>query len=149
MADVAVSGTDLGTAVRRRALASVVNQVASQLYKGIGDISGSGPGRLNLDEGDLRKVVMHAVVGCGAGAAVDAGCMAGAIGAGLQELGSPILDDLSEDPETRSRLAGLAGATVTMLAGGDAQAIHFANQAGQTARTMNRNCTCKNLLCAN
>ena len=46
---------------------------------------------------------MHAVVGCGAGAAVDAGCMAGAIGAGLQELGSPILDDLSQDPETRSR----------------------------------------------
>ena len=136
LADVAVNGTDLGTAIRRNALASVVNQASSLLYQGIGNISKKD--NLDLSEGDLRKVAMHAMVGCGTGEVLDVGCASGAIGAGLQELGSPIIDDLSSDPQMRAELAGMIGSAVVMIGGGDAQAIQFAYQAGKTARTMNR-----------
>ncbi|MBC7905170.1 MAG: DUF637 domain-containing protein, partial [Rhodospirillaceae bacterium] len=133
-----IGGADFGDALVGGGL-SMATAVASQtLFKGIGDMAAD----LKIEEGDIRKVIAHALAGCAAGQ-ITRNCVGGAIGAGLQELGADKL--LSDKIETQVQLAGLIAATATLLVGGDADAVSTANSIAQDARTYNRQLHVKEL----
>ncbi|AMW35845.1 filamentous hemagglutinin N-terminal domain-containing protein [Haematospirillum jordaniae] len=86
--DMAVNGEGLDTAARSALVTGAVNVVSAQVFQGIGDLGVE----FGISDGDVRKVLVHAAAGCGIGAATSGSCLAGAVGAGLQELASPVLD---------------------------------------------------------
>ncbi len=132
-ANTTIGGVAFDDALKSGAL-SIVTAMASQtLFKSIGDLAGE----LEIDEGDIRKVIAHAVAGCAVGQ-ITQNCVAGAIGAGLQELGGDVLQRLSDTDEEKIRLAGLTSAVAAMLVGGDASAVNAADGIAQSAATYNR-----------
>ncbi|NKD56000.1 MULTISPECIES: hypothetical protein [unclassified Haematospirillum] len=108
--------------------------MSGQVFQGIGDLGVE----FGIGEGDVRKVLVHAAAGCGIGAATSGSCLAGAVGAGLQELASPVLDGLSDNAWMRVQLAGLAGAAATMLTGASAKEVQTAARIASLARANNR-----------
>ncbi|MCC9624680.1 DUF637 domain-containing protein [Thalassospira sp. MA62] len=136
VASAAINGTDIGDTLKSNLLSSLVNVTSAQLATKIGDLAGKN--EWNLEEGDIRKVIMHAVAGCGVGQLSSQNCAAGAIGAGLQEVLGDSLENFSDDISTRIQLAGLAGAIAVALTGGDADAVNTAAFTAQQAETYNR-----------
>ncbi|NKD86609.1 filamentous hemagglutinin N-terminal domain-containing protein [Haematospirillum jordaniae] len=132
--DMAVNGEGLDTAARSALMTGAVGVVSAQVFQGIGDLGVE----FGIGEGDVRKVLVHAAAGCGIGAAASGSCLAGAVGAGLQELASPVLDGLSDNAWMRVQLAGLAGAAATMLTGASASEVETAARIASLARANNR-----------
>ncbi|NKD56002.1 MULTISPECIES: hemagglutinin repeat-containing protein [unclassified Haematospirillum] len=132
--DMAVNGEGLDTAARSALVNGAVGVVSAQVFRGIGDLGVE----FGIGEGDVRKVLVHAAAGCGIGAATSGSCLAGAVGAGLQELASPVLDGLSDNAWMRVQLAGLAGAAATMLTGASAKEVEAAARIASLARANNR-----------
>ncbi|WP_336232515.1 two-partner secretion domain-containing protein [Thalassospira sp. CH_XMU1458] len=136
VANAAINGTDIGDTLKSNLISAVASIASAQLATKIGDLAGVD--QWNLDEGDIRKVVMHAIAGCGVGQLSSQNCAAGAIGAGLQEVLGDSLENISDDINTRIQLAGLAGAIAVALTGGDADAVNTASFTAQQAATYNR-----------
>jgi len=138
LADATINGQDLGDALKANLMSAAVNVASSVAFKAIGDFAGSKG--VEIPDGDIRKVIMHAAAGCAIGQLTSKNCMAGAIGAGLQELAGDVFKDLAGDKkvELRVKLAGLAGALATALAGGDASAVNTASTIAEAAATYNR-----------
>ncbi|MBO6801755.1 MAG: DUF637 domain-containing protein, partial [Thalassospira sp.] len=136
VANAAINGTDIGDTLKSNLISAVASIASAQLATKIGDLAGVD--QWNLDEGDIRKVVMHAIAGCGVGQLSSQNCAAGAIGAGLQEVLGDSLQNISDDIDTRIQLAGLAGAIAVALTGGDADAVNTATFTAQQAATYNR-----------
>lgn len=132
----AINGADLGDALKENIISSVASIASAQLAKQIGDLSNTD--QWNLEEGDIRKVVMHAIAGCGVGQLSSQSCAAGAIGAGLQEVLGDQIDAMSDDEATRAQIAGLAGAIAVALTGGDAEEVNTASEIANAAWTYNR-----------
>ncbi|NKD78112.1 hypothetical protein HEQ60_10115 [Haematospirillum sp. H1815] len=132
--DMAVNGEGLDTAARSALVNGAVGVVSAQVFQGIGDLGVE----FGIGEGDVRKVLVHAAAGCGIGAATSGSCLAGAVGAGLQELAGPALDQASDDAAIRIQLAGLAGAAATMLTGASAKEVEAAARIASLARANNR-----------
>ncbi len=128
-----IGGQRFEDALKSGALSMATTLASQVLFEKIGDLAADH----GLAEGDLRKVVMHAVAGCAVGQ-ITQQCVAGAIGAGLQEAAGGLVDRLSSSPERRVQLSGLIAATATLLTGGDAGAVNAANSVAQDARTYNR-----------
>ena len=139
LVSTAINGGDLGDNLKNSLLNAAVGAVSGELFEQIGDLAG---GKViegfTMEEGDLRKVMLHAVVGCAAAAASKGDCTAGAIGAGLQELGGDAFKQVFDDPERQIMLSGLVSATAVMLTGGDANAVNMANDIAQQANRNNR-----------
>lgn len=136
VASAAINGADIGDTLKSNLISAVANVASAQLATQIGDIAGEN--QWNLEEGDIRKVVMHAIAGCGVGQLSSQSCAAGAIGAGLQEILGSSMGSLSDDPATQIQLAGLAGAIAVALSGGDASAVNTAAFTAQQAASYNR-----------
>tara|TARA_Y100000782_G_C10178212_1_gene262786 strand:- start:824 stop:2788 length:1965 start_codon:yes stop_codon:yes gene_type:complete len=136
IADASINGTDISDALKSNIVSAVANVASAQLATKIGDLAGED--QWSLEEGDIRKVVMHAIAGCGVGQLSSQSCAAGAIGAGLQEVLGDSLQNISDDIGTRIQLAGLAGAIAVALTGGDADAVNTAAFTAQQAATYNR-----------
>ncbi len=132
----AINGADLGDALKENIISSVASIASAQLAKQIGDLSNTD--QWNLEEGDIRKVVMHAIAGCGVGQLSSQSCAAGAIGAGLQEVLGDQIDAMSDDEATRAQIAGLAGAIAVALTGGDAEEVNTASEIANAAWNYNR-----------
>lgn len=133
-ANTVIGGADLGKALQSGGLSLASTMATQVLARGIGDISAD----FKVEEGDIRKIIAHALVGCAAGQ-ITQNCVAGAIGAGLQEAAGGALKELSTRPERQAQLAGLSAAVATLLVGGDSNAVNTANAIAQDAATYNRN----------
>jgi len=133
-----IGGQDIGDALKQNLMTAAVNVASSVAFEAIGGFAGSE--EVNIPDGDIRKVIMHAVTGCAIGQLSSKNCMAGAIGAGLQEVAGDLLKDLAgaNNVELQVKLAGLAGALATALAGGDASAVNAASTIAESAATYNR-----------
>ncbi|WP_417836298.1 DUF637 domain-containing protein [Thalassospira tepidiphila] len=136
VASASINGADIGDTLKSNLISAVANVASAQLATQIGDLAGDD--QWNLKEGDIRKVVMHAIAGCGVGQISSQNCAAGAIGAGLQEILGDSFGSISDDPSTQIQLAGLAGAIAVALAGGDASAVNTAAFTSQQAASYNR-----------
>jgi hypothetical protein len=132
-ANTTIGGADLGDALKSGGLSLATTMATQVLAKGIGDLAVD----LKIDDGDIRKIIAHALAGCAAGQ-ITKNCVAGAIGAGVQEAAGGAIGKLSDDIEQRIMLAGLSAAVATMVVGGDASAVNTANGIAQDAATYNR-----------
>ena len=132
-AESIINGTDIGDALVSNLQSSATTIASAVLFTQIGNLSDDW----KLEEGDIEKVVMHAVAGCGVGMVASRNCVAGAVGAGLQEALSGPLNQI-DDIELKVKIAGLSGALAIALTGGDASAVNVANMTGQNAATYNR-----------
>lgn len=136
VASAAINGTDIGDTLKSNLISAVASIASAQLATKIGNLAGED--QWNLEEGDIRKVVMHAIAGCGVGQLSSQSCAAGAIGAGLQEVLGDQIDAMSDDEGTRAQIAGLAGAIAVAVTGGDAEAVNTASEIANAAWTYNR-----------
>ena len=134
-AEAAINGGDLGEQLVNSLVSSAVTLASAPLFEAIGDLEGLDGPLGTIAEGDVTKVLAHAAAGCAVGQASSQNCLAGAVGAGLQEL---VGGALSDDPRRNTELSGLVGAVAVALAGGDAEAIYTADRVGQMAATFNR-----------
>ncbi|HBU99642.1 hemagglutinin repeat-containing protein [Thalassospira lucentensis] len=132
-ADSIINGTDIDDALVASLHSSATAIASSVLFSQVGKLGVEW----NLEEGDIEKVVMHAVAGCGVGMVASRNCVAGAVSAGLQEALSDTLNQV-DDLQLRVQLAGLSGAMAIALTGGDAEAVNVANMIGQQAAIYNR-----------
>lgn len=136
-----IGGANLNDALVSGGLSMATAMASQTLFQGIGDIASD----LKIDDGDIRKVIAHALAGCAAGQ-ITRNCVGGAIGAGLQELGvDKLLANTNATDERKAQLAGLIAATATLLVGGDAGAVSAANSIAVDARTYNRQLHVKEL----
>ncbi|NVJ91090.1 MAG: DUF637 domain-containing protein, partial [Methylocystaceae bacterium] len=137
---VGINGQETDEAVKASLISNAVNLAGTYIFKGIGDIAGLE--KVNIPEGDLRKVLAHAVAGCGLGAASGSSCMAGAIGAGMQELIGGAFDALpnGQKPTVNQQIAlsGLISGVAVALAGGSPDEVTTAQNIAHLAMSNNR-----------
>lgn len=131
--DMTIGGVDPGKALENALRTAAAGTVGTVLANQIGDYAAFN----GVKDGDIQKVVLHAVAGCAAGAAGSGDCVAGAIGSGLGELlGKPIAEAIP-DPARQTALLSLIAGTAGALAGGSSDAVDAA--AGAAATTHQNN----------
>ncbi|WP_197467403.1 DUF637 domain-containing protein [Thalassospira xiamenensis] len=134
VAQTAINGGELADNLKFNIVGAIANVASAQLAKTIGDFAVSE----SIDEGDIRKVVLHAVAGCGIGQLSSQNCAAGAIGAGLQEILGDKLGSTTDETGMQAELTGLVAGLAVALSGGDADAVNTAAFTARQAATYNR-----------
>jgi len=128
--DTALYGGSLGDRLEDALKSALINTAAAKGANFIGDLTLAG--KLN----DFTNKAAHAIAGCAAGAASagnSSGCAPGALGAAIGELAAEIYGRHGNTVQ----VAGLVSALAVAMAGGDANAIMLAQQAGGNAAANN------------
>jgi len=127
------TGTDLGEVLESGLVSAAVSAVSSVGYEYVGGYAEQA----GIPEGDIRKVLSHAVIGGLSAEISGSDFRTGAIAAAMTELSSSTVGGISDDPEMRVRLAGLIGGVASAIAGGDGNDVTIAANIAQTIRTFN------------
>jgi len=131
--NMTIGGEDPKTALANSFRLAAASTIGSVLANHIGNFAAFN----GIKDGDIQKVVLHAMAGCAAAAVGSDDCLAGAIGAGLGELlGKPIAEAIPDPAQQTAFLSLIAGAAGA-LASRSASAVDAAAQAAATTHQYN------------
>ncbi|KJF66930.1 hypothetical protein RS75_14965 [Rhizobium nepotum 39/7] len=131
--DMTIGGENPVKALANAFRSAAAGTIGTVLANQIGDYAAFN----GVKDGDIQKVVLHALAGCAAGAAGSGDCVAGAIGSGLGELlGKPIAEAIP-DPARQTALLSLIAGAAGALATGSSSAVDAAANTAATTHQYN------------
>jgi filamentous hemagglutinin len=128
-----MTGADLDELLESGLMTSAITAVSSVGYQYVGDYAQAA----GLSDGDIQKVLSHAVIGGLSSELTGGDFRTGAIAAAMTELGSTFVEGASYDPQMRVKLAGLIGGVAAAIAGGDGNEVTIAANISETIRVFN------------